>query len=344
MTVNEGELRLNSYSNRRIIQIGIGGFGSRWIDIITRNSRWEYAALCDQSFERLITINSIVGLPSTKLVTSMQAAIDVAPEADTILISTPYFCHAEQAVMALEAGKNVLIEKPLTDNSLDAKRILEVATTAGKAFMVNEDYRFREGAKRLQEIVASGEIGNLEVIDLQYFVHHFFPKEDWRNKIKYPVLLENNTHQFDLLRYVTGKEVMQVSAKAFPTQSLSPWKYPSVVGWLTMEGGLHVTFSSSWAYKEMKTPWEGAWTIRGTNGSIRWDENGISTFKRDKYSRIEEIKSVVSLEAVLDEFTSALDDERVPSVDLKDNIKTLNIILGIIKASEQGTIVNINNN
>ena len=187
----------------------------------------------------------------------------------------------------------------------------------------------------MHDIVHSGEIGAPEVIDLQYFVSHRFAAGDWRNELRYPVLLENNTHQVDLLRYVTGREALAVTASTLASAADSPWPFPSVAALIEMERGLSATFSASWALPDLNTPWEGVWTVRGARGALRWDGAGITLFRGAGQRRLAAADSAPRLDLVLAEFTAALVAGRAPSVDLADNLKTLAVVLGMIRSAEQ---------
>ena len=319
----------------QLIQVGVGGFGRRWMEVVLADRNWQYAAVATRSPEAQHFAAERTGLAAGRCTDSLAAALAAAPEADAVLVTTPYFRHADDVVTALRHGKHVLVEKPLTDNAAAAERMRAAAAAAGTTVMVGEDYRFRGGAIAMHEIVQDGEIGAPEVIDLQYFVSHRFAVGDWRNELRFPVLIENNTHQIDLLRYVTGCEAVAVTASTFASAVASPWPFPSVAALIEMEHGLSVTFSASWALPDMTSPWEGVWTVRGPRGALRWDEAGITLFRGNEQRRLAPADSAPRLDRVLAEFTAALQDRRVPSVDLADNLNTLAVVLAMIRSGEQ---------
>ena len=329
--------RLAPGAPRGLIQVGMGGFGRRWLEVVLADPRWEYAALATRTPAVREEAARRAGLPAERAVDSLEAALAAASEADAVLVTTPYFRHADDVVTALRHGKHVLVEKPLTDNGADAEHIRAAARLAGTTVMVGEDYRFRAGARAVHAIIQAGEIGAPEMIDLQYFVAHRFPAGDWRNELRYPVLIENNTHQLDLLRYVTGREALAVTASAFASAADTPWPCPSVAALIEMEGGLHVTFSASWAYSALRTPWEGTWFMRGPRGGLHWDATGITVLdaKGEQRRRIAAPDPAPRLDLVLAEFTAALDEDRAPSVSLADNLRTLDVVLAMIRSSEQ---------
>ena len=322
---------------RRLIQVGLGGFGRRWLEVVLADPRWEYAALATRTPAVRAAAARRAGLPPERAADSLAVALAAAPEADAVLVTTPYFRHAEDVVTALRHGKHVLVEKPLTDNHAAAERIRAAARAAGSTVMVGEDYRFRAGARAVHAILQAGEIGAPELIDLQYFVAHRFPAGDWRNELRYPVLIENNTHQLDLLRYLTGREALAVTASAFASAADTPWPCPSVAALIEMQGGLHVTFSASWAYSALRTPWEGTWFVRGPHGGLRWDETGITVRigSGEQRRQLPAPDPAPRLDLVLAEFTAALDENRAPNVSLEDNLRTLDIVLAMIRSSEQ---------
>lgn len=319
----------------RLIQVGLGGFGRRWMEVVLADPEWQYAAVATRSAEARRFAAERTGLAPEFCTDSLTAALERAPEADAVLVTTPYFRHEDDVVTALRHGKHVLVEKPLTGSAAAAERMRAAAAAAGTTVMVGEDYRFRGGAVAMHEIVRSGEIGAPEVIDLQYFVSHRFGAGDWRNDLRYPVLIENNTHQVDLLRYVTGCEALAVTASTLASAADSPWLFPSVAALIEMDHGLSVTFSASWALPDLNTPWEGVWTVRGPRGALRWDGAGVTLFRGAEQRKLAAADSAPRLDRVLAEFSAALETGRTPSVDLADNLKTLAVVLGMIRSAEQ---------
>jgi len=319
----------------QLIQVGLGGFGRRWMEVVLADRNWRYAAVATRSPEAQRFAAERTGLALERCTDSLAAALERAPEADAVLVTTPYFRHEDDLVTALRHGKHVLVEKPLTGNAASGERMRAAAAGAGTTVMVGEDYRFRGGAVAMHDVVQGGEIGAPEVIDLQYFVSHRFAAGDWRNDLRYPVLLENNTHQVDLLRYVTGCEALAVTASTLASAADSPWPFPSVAALLEMERGLSATFSASWALPDLNTPWEGVWTVRGPRGALRWDHAGITLFRGTRQRQLAAADSAPRLDLVLAEFTAALREGRTPSVDLADNLKTLAVVLAMIRSGEQ---------
>ena len=263
-------------------------------------------------------------------------------------ITTPYFKHAEQALTALAYRKNVLVEKPLCSSFPDALRIRDAVRESGKTLMVSENYRFHPAPLKMKEIIESGEIGTPEFICIQYFVRHSFREGDWRNSIEYPVLIENSTHHFDLLRFLTGKEALTVSCFAFGSEAMDEnmdkEAKPSVAVNIEMEDNLHVSFCASWSCGSFRTPWEGNWWIRGTEGGIRSNSEGIFLSKEGSEIQIpldSDYAPTDALSRILEEFTDSLIHQRSPSIDIEDNVKTIEITMACIESSEKRRLVAI---
>lgn len=320
---------------RKLVQVGMGSHGNRWRQVVLANSRWQYAAVATLSTsERETNINHL-GLPRSCVTETLAQALSAAPDADAVLITTPYFQHVSDISVALQHQKDVLVEKPLAGNEEDVEEILAAARCTDSIIMVSENYRFREAARLLYEILSNGEIGPVEMVNIEYFVRHQFSIGDWRNELSYPVLIENNTHHIDLLRYFLGCEVSAVTANVNGSATDTPWQYPSVAALIEMESGAQVTFSASWAYPSLETQWEGSWSLRGPKGTLQWNKAGISLGLEGRQRQIAVHESSECLDLVLKEFTYAIDEKRTPSVDLEDNARTLKVVLAMIQSSQK---------
>ncbi len=131
-------------------------------------------------------------------------------ELDLVVISTPNFVHAEQAVAFLEAGKHVFLEKPMGVNRAECDRIMGAWKQSGKNLGIDFEIRVSPCARRLKSLIDSGEFGRLRRIE---YLHHqgTWPKTGgnggWRidPKTSGGLLLECPIHYIDIFRFFAGE-------------------------------------------------------------------------------------------------------------------------------------------
>jgi predicted dehydrogenase len=83
------------------------------------------------------------------------------PDVDAIVITTPNHLHEEMCVQAMEAGKHVMVERPIASTSAGAAHIVDVAERTGKILMLGLPHRYRPEVAALRSFVARGELGTL---------------------------------------------------------------------------------------------------------------------------------------------------------------------------------------
>lgn len=86
------------------------------------------------------------------------------PQVQAVYIPLPNSLHKEWAIKAMHRGKHVLCEKPIALNAADCKEMIEVAKTQGVLLMEAFMYRYTDRIKKVNELVASGEIGEIRYI------------------------------------------------------------------------------------------------------------------------------------------------------------------------------------
>jgi len=133
---------------------------------------------------------------------------------DAVIISLPNFLHFESIQMALEAGLNVFIEKPLANTTRECSQIVKLVEKSGKKLMIGHCVRFFDVMERMKEIVDNGHIGKTEAITLESissgpFSHGVIPKpvpEWWFDpeKVGGGALLDIGYHMIDLFRFFAG--------------------------------------------------------------------------------------------------------------------------------------------
>jgi predicted dehydrogenase len=146
------------------IQVGVIGCGY-WGPNLIRNFSscplTEVAAVCDASTERLEGVRRITG--NVKLVTSLDEFLELPLQA--VAIATPVSAHHALAKRCLEAGRHVLVEKPLAATSREAQELVDIAERSRRVLMVDHTYLFSNPVRRIKELIAAGELGDLYYVD-----------------------------------------------------------------------------------------------------------------------------------------------------------------------------------
>ena len=137
------------------------------------------------------------------------------PDLDAVYNPLPIGLHGRWTRAALDAGKHVLCEKPFTANAAEAREVAELAAKSGRIAMEGFHYRYHPCALRVDEIIASGELGMLERVEAEWCF--WVPKS---TDIRYNyalgggVLMDSGCYAVDMVRRFGGSTPDVVSAQA----------------------------------------------------------------------------------------------------------------------------------
>lgn len=148
---------------------------------------------------------------------------------DVVHICTPPILHYKLVKEALNKGKHVICEKPLTLNPEEAKELMNLANSKSLVNGVNFNVRFHDACLKMKDTIQSEEFGNVNLIHGSYLQEfHILPADySWRYKEELAgpmrATSEIGSHFIDLARFLTGLEIVEVSAnygKFNPTRYL----------------------------------------------------------------------------------------------------------------------------
>lgn len=142
--------------------IGYGYWGPNLVRNFVESPGSEVIAVCDSRPERLNLVRT--RYPSIHVMTDPRELLN-SPYIDAVAIATPVSTHFDLALQALEAGKHVLVEKPLTSTSDQARRLIDEATRRNKILMVDHTFIYTGAVKKMQNLIAKGELGDLYYYD-----------------------------------------------------------------------------------------------------------------------------------------------------------------------------------
>jgi predicted dehydrogenase len=137
---------------------GAGYWGSKLARNIHEASNSQLGAACDPDAERL---NSVVQrYPGCRATHDLDTFL-ADPELDAVVFATPASMHAEHVRLALDAGKHVLVEKPLALSTADCDELCAAADESGLTLMVGHTFVFSEPVRFLRSLVQEGALGKL---------------------------------------------------------------------------------------------------------------------------------------------------------------------------------------
>jgi len=131
-----------------------------------------------------------------------------APGLEAVWIASPTWRHHEQGRAALEAGKHVLLEKPLAYDSKSGWDLVETARKAGVVLATGYQARWVPGHRTMKQLIADGAIGDVSVARTYYGIHRPGPPPEWRQKretARWGALSDVGTHHIDLIRMLLGE-------------------------------------------------------------------------------------------------------------------------------------------
>jgi myo-inositol 2-dehydrogenase/D-chiro-inositol 1-dehydrogenase len=133
------------------------------------------------------------------------------PDLDVVVICSPTDTHADYVVKAAKAGKQIFCEKPL-DLSLDrVKEVLEIVNESGVKLMLGFNRRFDPEFKKIRQLVVNDAIGDPQIIKITS--RDPGPPPVSYIKVSGGMFLDMTIHDFDMARYISGKQVKEVYAK-----------------------------------------------------------------------------------------------------------------------------------
>ncbi|MGI6168829.1 MAG: inositol 2-dehydrogenase [Christensenellales bacterium] len=139
--------------------------------------------------------------------TSVDPAFD-DPEVDCVLICSPTPTHPDYIIRAAKAGKDIFCEKPIDQDITKIREVIEVVERSGVKFMVAFVRRFDHNHAKIRRVVQSGQLGKPEVVTI--ISRDPAPPTEEYIQHSGGLFFDMMIHDFDMARYVTGSEVVEV--------------------------------------------------------------------------------------------------------------------------------------
>jgi predicted dehydrogenase len=188
-----------------MIKIGVIGYGY-WGPNLVRNfaetAQATVAAVADLDQKKLAAVQR--RYPSVKTTTNFQDLLK-DPGIDAIAIATPVSSHFELGMAALKAGKHLWIEKPMTETSLQARKLVDEAARRQRVLIVDHTFLYTGAVRKIAEIIKKGDLGRMYYYDSIRVNLGLFQRD-------VSVISDLAVHDFSILDHLLDERPIAVSA------------------------------------------------------------------------------------------------------------------------------------
>ena len=336
-----------------VIQVGIGGMGNAWLNAVRRSEAVEFAGFVEINDDIARRQTEAYGLDQSRIYTSLPAALD-AVNADAVINVTPPQFHREVTVCALEAGLPVLQEKPLAGNLEDARAIAAAAEATGVLCGVAQNYRYLPLSQTIKRVLDSGELGAVAALSVAFYKGPHFG--GFREEMAHPLIVDMAIHHFDAMRYFLGSDAAVISARSWNP----PWSWykgdASASAQIGFANGAQASYAGSWCSQALETSWNANWRFECERGVLLVQDDLIKVQKLlqvgDGPGALVNVHDegrdvpLVAMERMaqdylLQEFYDAVTKGEQTGTTAQDNIKTMELVFGVVRACDSGQPVRL---
>ena len=280
------------------------------------------------------------------------------PGVDAVVIAVPHNLHAAIAIQAAEAGKHVIVEKPIATTLSDAEAMIHACERAKVALSVLFAFRYQPHILRARELVQAGALGTIVGTSIQfatekpagYWGQGYTGRvlTDWRGsweKCGGGVLIMNVCHTLDYFWFVTGCEVEQVSSE-FSTLN-SPVEVEDIIAVsMRYQGGAIGSIHAATLARGDKIAEERIW---GTHGTLVlapgppqiYTMRKVAGLKPGVWQQLGKFPKSNHVAIYMDRFAADVLAGRAPEVTGQDGRENLAVILAAYEAGREGRAIRV---
>jgi len=310
----------------RFAAIGVGSLGrhhARNYAELAEEGRIEFVGACDSDAE---TAKRVARENGAAHFTDWRELID---KVDAVSVATPTETHADIACAFLEAGKHVLVEKPIASTIPDAQRMIAAARNSGAKLMVGQLERYNPAMAALRPRVTT---------PLYFEIHRVSPFPN--RSLDVDVVLDVMIHDLDAVQWLVGKDVAVSAIHAVGIPVISD-KVDAANARIEFANGTvaNITASRIGTEKIRKT------RFYQTNSYVVLDYAtkfaSLTSLKPDATNLLEgisidrlEIDDVEPLRAEITAFIDAIENDSEPAITGEDGLRALTLAVGVLEKIE----------
>jgi UDP-N-acetylglucosamine 3-dehydrogenase len=306
--------------------IGTGQWGKNHARVYKELSSTELVAVCDVNVERAKAMAAQYGVKAYSDSTQMLKDKQI----EAVNVCTWSTILAKEAKKALNAGKHVLVEKPMATTPQQAQKLVQTAQENGLHLTVGFLMRFIPGLQLIRQSVEDKKIGDLVCVTAKRV-------SQWPERIgDVGVIKDTAIHDIDVMRFISKQDPVSVYAKMGSMRIKKFEDYAQIM--LTYRNGESAFIESNWL-----TPYKTRMlTATGSEGIMRLDYITQDLWIEQKTETVQpRLPFQEPLKAELQNFVDCIVDNKKPIVTGEDGVKALEIATAAIQSSSKNRAIQL---
>ena len=320
----------------RLLQVGAGNMGMRWLRAILDSPDVELAGLVDLDTDAANEALEAVGAAGIPVGTRLSEVASSAEAHAVVNVTVPQ-AHHPVTTEALFAGLPVLSEKPLAPTVSQGLSLAAASEASGQLLMVSQSRRYFPPVDRFRERIAT--LGELGVVTTEFF--RPIRVGGFREEMEHVLLVDMAIHAFDLARHLLGQDPVAVYCEEFNPR----WSWfkgaAGASAIFEMRNSTRYVYTGNWSSDGFKTSWNGQWRVSAERGTGTWDgENriGIDIVGSNAGTSVEDDEHGLPWPDViggpLAEFVHALRTGTTPYGEVHRNLMSLAMVEAAVSSAE----------
>ncbi len=207
-------------AKKTAVMLGAGGRGFKAYGpyALQYPDELQFVAVAEPQADRRDRFGDAHNIPTERRFQSWEDLLAAGKIADSLFNCTMDQMHTASTLAALEAGYDVLLEKPMAHNLLDNVRLVQAAEQHGRLLQICHVLRYTTFFRQIRDIVQSGRLGRIINVDhrenlIYWHMAHSFVRGNWRNlATSAPMLLAKCCHDLDILTWILQQDVARLSS------------------------------------------------------------------------------------------------------------------------------------
>lgn len=211
----------SSHSNAPItaVVIGAGGRGSTYGSFAVKYpQQLQIVGVADPRLDRRTQFATMHDLPPEACYDTWEDLLNDGKQADVLINCTQDRMHYESTMAALDAGYDILLEKPMSPVLYENVRLVQAAEDKGRLLQICHVLRYTPYFRKIREIVQSGRLGRIISVDhrenlIYWHMAHSFVRGNWHNlDASGPMILAKCCHDLDILGWILRQPVVHMNS------------------------------------------------------------------------------------------------------------------------------------